>query len=67
MGYAYRSERYRYVEWIQKDFYKGERKGKVVARELYDYELDPEESTNLASSPSHRQAREWFKSRLNDR
>jgi arylsulfatase A-like enzyme len=67
MGYAYRSERYRYVEWIQKDFYKGKRKGKVVARELYDYELDPEESTNLASSPSHRQAREWFKSRLNAR
>jgi iduronate 2-sulfatase len=64
MGYAYRSERYRYVEWIQKDFYKGEANGKIVARELYDYKLDPEESTNLASSPGYRETREWFKSRL---
>jgi len=56
MGYAYRSERYRYVEWIQKNFYKGESKGKVVARELYDYKLDPEESCMLCLSGSS----EWI-------
>ncbi len=64
MGYAYRSDRYRYVEWIKKDFYKGETTGKVVARELYDYERDPEETTNLHSSPEYRAVRDWFKNRI---
>jgi arylsulfatase A-like enzyme/lysophospholipase L1-like esterase len=39
-GYAYRTDRYRYTEWIQG--------GAVVARELYDYEQDPMETVNLA-------------------
>jgi arylsulfatase A-like enzyme/GH35 family endo-1,4-beta-xylanase len=42
-GYAYRTERYRYIEWIDN--------GGVVARELYDYELDPLETVNLAGEP----------------
>ena len=41
MGYAYRTDRYRYIEWI-----KG---GAVDARELYDYETDPNETRNLAA------------------
>ena len=39
-GYAYRTERYRYIEWING--------GMVVARELYDYTVDPMETINLA-------------------
>jgi arylsulfatase A-like enzyme len=43
VGYAYRTERYRYIEWIDN--------GGVVARELYDYQLDPLETVNLAGEP----------------
>jgi arylsulfatase A-like enzyme/GH35 family endo-1,4-beta-xylanase len=39
-GYSYRTERYRYIEWIDN--------GLIVARELYDYERDPMETINLA-------------------
>jgi iduronate 2-sulfatase len=41
MGYAYRTERHRYIEWV--------RGKEVVARELYDYEADPLEKVNLAA------------------
>ncbi len=53
MGYAYRSKRYRYIEWVQKDFYAGETAGPVVARELYDYEKDPMEKRNRIDDPSY--------------
>lgn len=45
-GYSYRTERYRYTEWINK-------KKEVAAVELYDYEKDPLEKINLASLPEH--------------
>ena len=48
MGYAYRDQRYRYVEWEQKKFRDGETTGPVVLQELYDYEVDPLERRNLA-------------------
>jgi arylsulfatase A-like enzyme len=48
MGYAYRTEQHRYVEWVDK-------KGNVLAKELYDYEKDPGESTNLADSAEHQE------------
>ena len=41
-GYSFRTERYRYIEWIKK--------GKIEAVELYDYENDPAESENIAST-----------------
>jgi arylsulfatase A-like enzyme/GH35 family endo-1,4-beta-xylanase len=40
-GYAYRTERYRYIEWINGS-------GNMVGQELYDYDTDPMEKTNLA-------------------
>ena len=40
-GYAYRTERYRYIEWINTS-------GDIVGQELYDYDTDPMETTNLA-------------------
>lgn len=53
MGYAYRDQRYRYVEWEQKKFREGETTGPVVLQELYDYEEDPLERRNLASDPAY--------------
>ncbi len=41
LGTSMRTDRYRYVEWI-------DREGKLVARELYDHQTDPEENQNLA-------------------
>ena len=53
MGYTLRSERYRYVKWVQLNYRKGERKGLLVTTELYDYKQDPLETVNLANSPEH--------------
>jgi arylsulfatase A-like enzyme len=47
MGYAIRTERYRYVvwmNWVTKSF---------VARELYDHEHDPTEDVNVADRPEY--------------
>jgi len=44
-GYSIRTGRRRYTEWIEN--------GRVIARELYDYAIDPNETTNLASQSKH--------------
>ncbi|MHC4228621.1 MAG: sulfatase [Planctomycetota bacterium] len=46
MGYAVRTNRYRYVEW------RNWKTGEVVARELYDSARDTGEMKNLATRPS---------------
>jgi arylsulfatase A-like enzyme len=45
-GYAYRTERYRYTEWIDSSRV-------VQAQELYDYQTDPMETVNLAVYPEY--------------
>jgi arylsulfatase A-like enzyme len=45
-GTAMRTDRYRYVEWKNK-------KGEIVARELYDHKTDPQENENVADRPEH--------------
>jgi arylsulfatase A-like enzyme len=45
-GYAYRSERFRYIEWVNNS-------SVVTARELYDYEADPLETVNLVSNSAY--------------
>lgn len=49
MGYAIRTERYRYVEWRTREA------NSVVARELYDYQTDPHEDRNVADDPAHQE------------
>ena len=44
MGYAMRTDRYRYIEWQDR------RTRAVVATELYDHEADPLENTNVAGA-----------------
>ncbi|MEM1069162.1 MAG: sulfatase, partial [Planctomycetota bacterium] len=48
MGYSIRTDRYRYTEW--RDFETGE----TQATELYDHDLDPEETVNRSQDESHR-------------
>lgn len=47
MGYAMRTDRYRYVEWRKRD-------GTVEGRELYDHQKDPDENVNLADQPENK-------------
>lgn len=45
VGRAVRTDRYRFVEWRER------KSGDLVARELYDHEVDPGETQNLANVP----------------
>jgi arylsulfatase A-like enzyme/N-acetylneuraminic acid mutarotase len=47
MGYAVRTDRFRYIEW--RDFKTGE----LSSRELYDYSKGLLETANLADDPAH--------------
>jgi arylsulfatase A-like enzyme len=44
MGETVRSQRYRYTAWVE------EVSGRIVAQELYDHEMDPIESSNVAKN-----------------
>ena len=48
MGYALRTQRYRYVEWRELAT------GAITARELYDHTSDPAETRNRIDDPAHR-------------
>jgi len=45
-SYAYRTKRYRYIEWYNKT-------GKLLAQNLYDYQNDPQEKVNIAADPAN--------------
>ena len=48
MGYAMRTERYRFVVWVARTDHS-----KIDAMELYDHNLDPQENTNIAKAPGN--------------
>jgi iduronate 2-sulfatase len=58
LRYAYRTARYRYVEWIGKN--------EVIARELYDYETDPLEKVNLAADERSKSLMEQLAQQLRE-
>ncbi|MBI1375370.1 MAG: sulfatase-like hydrolase/transferase [Phycisphaera sp.] len=47
MGYAMRTDRYRYVEWLDRSTCA------VAFRELYDHRSDPDENVNIAVAPEN--------------
>ncbi|MBI5767013.1 MAG: sulfatase [Verrucomicrobia bacterium] len=48
MGYAMRTERYRFVVWVARNDHT-----KVDAIELYDHQTDPQENQNIAKRPEN--------------
>ncbi|HMI01638.1 MAG TPA: sulfatase, partial [Pedobacter sp.] len=60
MGYAMRTDRYRYVEW--RDFKTAE----VKATELYDHQVDPAEVNNIADVSLNITLVKELKQKLND-
>lgn len=55
MGYSLRTKRYRYTIWLKNNFrsYMPFDPDLVVARELYDYDNDPEETVNVADEKDY--------------
>ncbi|MBL9117004.1 MAG: sulfatase-like hydrolase/transferase [Verrucomicrobiaceae bacterium] len=47
MGYAMRTDRYRYMEWLDA------KSGAITSRELYDHANDSAENENIAARPEH--------------
>jgi arylsulfatase A-like enzyme len=52
MGYAIRTDRYRYVEWYNW-IKEAEVKGDFLKSELYDHTIDPMENINRAEDPEY--------------
>ncbi|GAB4181995.1 MAG: sulfatase [Terrimicrobiaceae bacterium] len=59
VGRAVRNDRFRLVEW-----HKGWEDGGVVARELYDYDTDPDEKRNLADDPAYKATRDELSEKI---
>jgi iduronate 2-sulfatase len=48
-AYSIKTDRYRYIEWTRNST------GEVLARELYDHSIDPDENENIADDPAKNQ------------
>ena len=65
MGYSLRTEKYRYTVWVNwKD--KVLDTNKVFAEELYDYDKDPLETSNVVDKKEYAQALETMKAHFED-
>ena len=63
MGYAMRTDRYRYVEWYE--WLKDEEKpGEFICNELFDHQVDPQENVNIASHPENKETVELLAQKL---
>ncbi|MDB6121630.1 MAG: Choline-sulfatase [Pedosphaera sp.] len=57
MGHAMRTDRYRFVEWAEKD-------KAPEGRELYDHQTDPDENVNIANQPENKELVEKLSEQL---
>jgi len=48
MGYAMRTDRYRFTVWVDREDHS-----KIDAKELYDHQADPQENVNIANLPEN--------------
>jgi len=63
MGYAIRTDRYRYVEWY--NWIKEEKMaGNLLSNELFDHQIDPQENKNIAADPAYREIVESLSQQL---
>ena len=58
MGYAMRTARYRFIEWLDRN------SGAIVERELYDHDNDEEENENIAGHPENATLLETLNSQM---
>jgi arylsulfatase A-like enzyme len=63
MGYAIRTERYRYVEWYNWNKSKIT-DSTIIAKELYDHSTDPGENINIAGFEENKQVVEKLSKQL---
>jgi len=63
MGYAVRSDRYRYVAWYKGDYETRTNfdESAIEVEEFYNYEKDPLERKNLAKEPDYREIKREMK------
>lgn len=57
-GYSVATDRYRYIEWTRN------KTKEVLARELYDHKVDPEENNNIADNPESKKTVEELSAML---
>jgi hypothetical protein len=64
MGYAIRTDQYRYVEWYQWNAAENNA-GTFICSELFDHYTDPQENINLANESDYKKTVELLSSQLN--
>ncbi|MCK5794678.1 MAG: DUF4976 domain-containing protein [Anaerolineales bacterium] len=64
MGYAIRTDNYRYVEWYAWNK-ETKSRGELLARELFDHQSDPHENQNLAHNTTQKSTMEQLSRQLN--
>ena len=63
MGYAIRTDRYRYVEWYKWNK-EEKKKGNFLSNELFDHKTDPQENLNIAKEPELKETVELISQQL---
>lgn len=64
MGYAIRTDRYRYVEWYSWNK-EEKKKGELLDRELFDHQSDSQENKNLANMEEYKNTVDVLGNQLN--
>jgi len=63
MGYAIRTDQYRYVEWYKWNK-ENKEKGDFLRNELFDHKKDPHENMNIAGDPEYKSTVEILSQQL---